>query len=63
TLWSLINNAGIAIYADIEIAPMDHYKKVMDVNAFGPVRMCKAILPLLRANQRGRIVNVTSMSG
>ncbi|KAF2362008.1 Short-chain dehydrogenase/reductase SDR [Trinorchestia longiramus] len=62
TFWCLVNNAGVAIYCDVEFAPMDHYQHLMDVNVFGAVRMCKSFLPLLRAAGNGRIVNIASQS-
>ncbi|KAA0198871.1 hypothetical protein HAZT_HAZT001698 [Hyalella azteca] len=69
-LWSVVNNAGIAIMSEVELVPMAAFRKVgeaegivLDVNTLGPVAVTQAFLPLLRANGRGRIVNVASMAG
>ena len=61
-LWAIVNNAGIAAFAEIEWCPVAVYEKVINVNALGPVRMTKAFLPLLRESC-GRVVIVASLSG
>lgn len=61
-LWALVNNAGIASYAEIEWCSVNVFQKIMDVNVIGVVRMTKSFLPLLRAS-KGRVVNVASLSG
>lgn len=59
----LINNAGYARTGYIDELSDDVYRSMMEVNYFGPVRLCRAVLPLFRAQGYGRIVNVTSMLG
>ncbi|XP_046352507.2 D-beta-hydroxybutyrate dehydrogenase, mitochondrial-like [Haliotis rufescens] len=61
-LWALVNNAGINFLGDIELATMKQYIYINNVNNFGPLRMTKAFLPLIR-KARGRVVNVTSVKG
>ncbi|XP_046560896.1 D-beta-hydroxybutyrate dehydrogenase, mitochondrial-like [Haliotis rubra] len=61
-LWALVNNAGINFLGDVELATMKQYSHINNVNNFGPLRMSKAFLPLIR-KARGRIVNVTSVKG
>ncbi|KAA0198869.1 hypothetical protein HAZT_HAZT001695 [Hyalella azteca] len=60
--WCLVNNAGVALYSDLEVASMDHFTSTLDVNTVGPLRMCKSFLPLLRAGGQGRIVNIASQA-
>lgn len=61
-LWALVNNAGIDRFGNVEFTTMDMYKKVMDVNYFGTVRMTKSFLPFIR-KAKGRILNVSSCGG
>jgi NAD(P)-dependent dehydrogenase (short-subunit alcohol dehydrogenase family) len=61
-LAGLINNAGIAKPAPIELQPMADFREQLEVNLFGPVAMVQAFLPLIRAGG-GRIVNVGSIGG
>ncbi|GAB6033692.1 hypothetical protein CHUAL_000010 [Chamberlinius hualienensis] len=61
-LWALVNNAGILGNIDFQLATVDDYRKVMDVNFFGQIRVTEAFLPLLKRS-KGRIVQVASMFG
>ena len=61
-LAGLVNNAGIAKPAPIELQPMADFREQLEVNLFGPVAMVQAFLPLIRAGG-GRIVNVGSIGG
>jgi NAD(P)-dependent dehydrogenase (short-subunit alcohol dehydrogenase family) len=61
-LTGLVNNAGIAKPAPIELQPMADFRTQLEVNLFGPVAMIQAFLPLIRRG-RGRIVNVGSIGG
>ncbi|KAK3776954.1 hypothetical protein RRG08_022749 [Elysia crispata] len=58
-LWAVINNAGINSVGPVEIVTMQMYQRCAEVNLFGPIRVTKSVLPLIRQAQ-GRIVNVTS---
>lgn len=60
--WGLVNNAGIALVGNTEWNPVEHFKKVADVNLFGLVAVTKRFLPLIR-RCKGRVVNVTSVLG
>ncbi len=53
-LWAVVNNAAIAINMDVELSDMETYHRVLDVNTFGMVRVCKAFLPLIR-KRKGRL--------
>lgn len=59
----LINNAGIGITGPIEETPDEEIKKAFDTNFFGHIRVIKAVLPEMRKNNSGLIINVTSIAG
>ena len=59
----LINNAGYGLFAPAEEATIEDAKQQFDVNVFGYARTVKAVLPHMRKQGYGRIVNLTSMGG
>src|SRR5258706_2044636 len=59
----LVNNAGIASSAAVELMPMEEIRALFETNVFGAVRMMQAVLPSLRERRAGAIVNVTSIAG
>jgi len=59
----LVNNAGIERHGSIEDLTMTDFKDVMETNYFGVLRCIKAILPLMRKQRNGCIINVTSIAG
>jgi 3-oxoacyl-[acyl-carrier protein] reductase len=59
----LVNNAGISHVGAIETTPDDVWRELIDVNLLGTVRMLRAVLPVMRANGSGTIVNVSSANG
>ncbi|MFB9278294.1 SDR family oxidoreductase [Cohnella cellulosilytica] len=61
----LINNAAIAIGRKdgVENAALDDYEATFQTNVFGPVRVCKHFIPLLRKSERAMILNMSSASG
>ncbi|HCG35617.1 MAG TPA: short-chain dehydrogenase [Clostridiales bacterium] len=58
----LINNAGFGISGAIEFTDIDDAKRLLDVNFYGMVRMTKAVLPYMRSQGFGRIVNISSVA-
>ena len=58
----LINNAGLAILTPLEEAADEEAHRTFEVNVFGPMRLARAALPVMRAQGGGRIVNVTSVN-
>jgi NAD(P)-dependent dehydrogenase (short-subunit alcohol dehydrogenase family) len=58
----LINNAGLAIVAPLEETPDAVAHQTFEVNVFGPMRLARAALPVMRAQGGGRIINVTSVN-
>lgn len=59
----LVNNAGYGSYGALEDVPMAEARAQMEVNVFGAARLTQLVLPHLRAQRSGTIVNVTSMGG
>ncbi|MCP3764794.1 SDR family oxidoreductase [Domibacillus sp. A3M-37] len=60
----LVNNAGIASgFDDFESIDIEEWKSLFDVNVFGTVRVTKAVIPYMRKNKYGRIINISSESG
>ncbi|GAA6525362.1 SDR family NAD(P)-dependent oxidoreductase [Intrasporangium sp. DVR] len=59
----LINNAGIATGGRIDVAAMDEWHRIVDVNLLGVVRGCRTFTPLFKEQENGHIVNVASLAG
>jgi NAD(P)-dependent dehydrogenase (short-subunit alcohol dehydrogenase family) len=59
----VINNAGVGITGPLEEIPMEEIKNNFDTNFFGPIAVMKAVLPQMRQQKSGLIVNVTSLAG
>lgn len=59
----LINNAGFAVYGAVEDTSLDDARRQFEVNLFGVAALTKAVLPAMREQKRGRIINITSMGG
>jgi NAD(P)-dependent dehydrogenase (short-subunit alcohol dehydrogenase family) len=58
---ALVNNAGYSQSGAVESVPIDEVRRQFETNVFGLVRMCQLVLPAMRAQRSGRIVNVSSM--
>lgn len=59
----LINNAGAGITGPIEEIPESELKRNFETNFFGPINVIKAVLPSMRAQKSGLIINITSIAG
>ncbi|MCU1603290.1 MAG: short-chain dehydrogenase/reductase [Frankiales bacterium] len=59
----LVNNAGYGSYGALEEVPMEEARRQFDVNVFGLARLTQLVLPHMRAQQAGRIINVSSVGG
>lgn len=60
---ALVNNAGYGLSAFAEEATVDEIRAQFDTNYLGVHRMCRAVLPIMREQGGGRIVNISSLSG
>ena len=58
----LVNNAGFGISGAAEFTDNAQAKKLLDVNIFGMVNGCKAVIPTMREQGGGRIVNLSSVA-
>src|ERR671925_1311611 len=59
----LVNNAGYSQSGAIETVPMERIRAQFETNVFGLIRICQLVLPGMRRQGWGRIVNVSSMGG
>lgn len=59
----LINNAGAGITGALEEIPSEEIKRNFDTNLFGPIEVIKAVLPQMRKQKSGLIINITSIAG
>jgi NAD(P)-dependent dehydrogenase (short-subunit alcohol dehydrogenase family) len=59
----LVNNAGYSQSGALETVPLDDVRRQFETNVFGLLRMCQLVLPGMRSQRWGRIVNVSSMGG
>jgi NAD(P)-dependent dehydrogenase (short-subunit alcohol dehydrogenase family) len=59
----LVNNAGVAGGGRIDVAELEEWRWILDVNLLGMVRGCRAFTPVFKRQRSGRIVNVASLAG
>ena len=58
----LINNAGVGITGPMEEIPVEEMRAHFETNFFGPLQVIQAVLPLMREQKAGTIINVTSIA-
>lgn len=58
----LINNAGYGQYGALEVLPLDLMRQQFETNVFGLMRLTQIVLPSMRRQRRGRIINISSMA-
>jgi NAD(P)-dependent dehydrogenase (short-subunit alcohol dehydrogenase family) len=59
----VVNNAGYALVGALEQTSMEEIKAQFETNFFGAVRVIQAVIPIMRKQRSGKIVNITSMGG
>lgn len=59
----LINNAGVGITGPLEEIPMEEVRNNFETNLFGPIALIKEVLPYMRNEKSGLIINITSIAG
>ena len=59
----LINNAGVGITGPLEETPNAEIEKHFKTNLYGPINLIKTVLPYMRKNNSGLIINITSIAG
>ena len=59
----LVNNAGYAVYGPIENVEIDEARRQFEVNIFGLASLTQKVIPLMRTQKSGKIINVSSVGG
>jgi short-subunit dehydrogenase len=59
----LVNNAGAGITGPLEETPLEESKKAFDTNFFGPLELINEVLPVMRQQNSGCIINISSIAG
>ncbi|MDP7978689.1 oxidoreductase [Bacillus multifaciens] len=59
----LVNNAGYASGGFVEEIPLEEYRKQFETNVFGAIAVTQAVLPIMRKQKHGKIINISSISG
>ena len=59
----LVNNAGYGLFGALEDLPMEEIKRQYETNVFGVIRVSQNVLPIMRSQRDGIIVNISSVSG
>ncbi|MEA4809400.1 3-phenylpropionate-dihydrodiol/cinnamic acid-dihydrodiol dehydrogenase [bioreactor metagenome] len=59
----VVNNAGYSLYGSIESLSDKEFRQIMDINFFGTVNIIRNIMPFLRKQKSGHIINISSVAG
>ncbi|MGD0753405.1 MAG: SDR family oxidoreductase [Anaerolineales bacterium] len=59
----LVNNAGYALRGAVEEVPIEQVRQMFDANVFGVMRMIQAVVPQMRGQKAGRIINISTIAG
>jgi short-subunit dehydrogenase len=56
-----VNNAGVTLFAPIELGPFEEHRRVIETNVFGPMLAARGVLPIFKRQRRGVLINVGSI--
>ena len=59
----LVNNAGFGLLGSVEQTPLSEFRKIMETNLFGVFYLCQLVLPIMKKQGAGHIMNVASVIG
>lgn len=59
----IVNNAGYSLYGSVEALSDKEFRQIMDINFFGTVNVVRNVMPYLRKQQSGHIINISSVAG
>jgi len=59
----VVNNAGISVPGAVEDVSIEQFKTIFETNFFGVLRVCSTVIPIMREQKSGYIVNISSMGG
>lgn len=59
----LVNNAGFGDYAPLELVPIKDFQYQLDINVISVLNLIKQVIPIMRKQQRGKIINIGSIAG
>ena len=59
----LVNNAGLGLYARLAEGSMENVRYLFEVNVFGALNCIRAVVPYMKQQRRGQIINVSSLAG
>jgi NAD(P)-dependent dehydrogenase (short-subunit alcohol dehydrogenase family) len=59
----LVNNAGVGYFGSFEESDLDEVRRMFEINVWGLTNMTRAVLPIMRRQRSGTIVNISSMGG
>jgi NADP-dependent 3-hydroxy acid dehydrogenase YdfG len=63
TIDVVINNAGVGYRSFVELAEDEQINNIVDVNWLGVVKVCRAFIPVFRTQEKGHIINISSIAG